>query len=84
MKTIYGDILLKSHFTHTYSVNILFFHNNVIVERIYLPFKHMHMEIGGVNGVDDKSIMFGIPGWSVIQVFGDSGALFCQNFKGST
>lgn len=44
----------------------------------------MYMETGSVNGVDDKSIMFRIPGWSVIQVFGDSAALFCQNLKGST
>lgn len=42
------------------------------------------MGTGGVNGVDDKSIVFRIPGWSGLQVFGDSAALFCQNFKGSS
>lgn len=42
----------------------------------------MCMDTGSVNGVDDKSIMFRIPGWSVLQVFGDSAALFCQTSKG--
>lgn len=48
---------------------------------IHLTFKHVHMGNGGVNGVDDKSIVLRIPGWSGPQVFGDSAALFRQNFK---
>lgn len=51
---------------------------------IHLTFKHVHMGTGGVNGVDDKSIVLRIPGWSGPQVFGDSAALFRQTFKGST
>lgn len=85
--TIYNhDYLLilfkKFSLTHIGPLFVSAFHcqNKKIIP---LTFKHMQMEPGGVNGVDDKSIMFEIPGWSVLQVFGDSAALFCQNFKGS-
>lgn len=46
--------------------------------------EHVDRESNRVNGVDDTSMMFRIPGWSVLQVSKDITALFCQDFKGTT